>query len=153
MTTIAWDGKTLAADSQITYGGLACTLEKIWRLNGGQLFGATGAAQDAYAVRYWLEDPSRPEPKLGDDFAGILILTDGSSWRLESSLIRMPITESCHALGSGRDFAIAGMALGLSAVQAVELAIRFDAYSSGEVTALHWAPSHLADSVPTVRMG
>ncbi len=41
-----------------------------------------------------------------------------------------------HALGSGRDFALAAMYLGKSALEAVEVACEFDGYSGGEIVVL-----------------
>ena len=54
MTTIAWDGKTLAADKLASYGELRTTVTKIFRLSDGSLVGgaakfdpATGNGVDA----------------------------------------------------------------------------------------------------------
>lgn len=50
------------------------------------------------------------------------------------TLIR--IYDAFHATGSGRDFAIAAMALGHSATIAVKLAARFDVHTSSDVDQL-----------------
>lgn len=134
MTTIAWDGKTLAADTlAVSGGGLKRTAEKIFRLTDGRLYGGSGEYQEVLLVRDWLNGGTKPD-KL-DDFSGLLI--DGTrSYRIESKCVLMPIAESFHAVGSGRDFALSAMYIGRSAREAVELAMRFDAWTGGEITVL-----------------
>lgn len=137
MTTIAWDGKTLAGD---TVGISACMrrrVQKIFRLSSGDLFGAAGEYDEALLAKEWLEDQSKSKPTL-KDFSGLLITEDGA-FKLESALIRMPILEPFHAIGSGRDFAIMAMHLGKTAREAVELTLIYDAYSGGPVETLELA--------------
>lgn len=133
MTTIAWDGKTLAGDRRA--GGTFLTrVKKIWRLSDGRLFGCAGSLDEMTAVRDWLE--GEPKPKGLRDFTGILIELDGTVCRFEEKLTRTPILERCHAVGSGAPFAITAMALGKTAREAVGIAARFDPRTGGGVDVL-----------------
>jgi hypothetical protein len=139
VTTIAWDGKTLAADSMSVAGmGLKRVVPKIFRLANGWLFGGSGEYQEVLLVRDWLNGGEKPG-KL-DDFGGLLVKGPKEVFRIESKCVLMPIEDAFHACGSGRDFALAAMHLGRSAREAVEVALVFDAYSGGTVEELTLAP-------------
>lgn len=135
MTTIAWDGTTLAGDTlSVTYNlrRAAC---KVWRLADGRLYGGSGEYQGILAVKQWLEDGEprgEKEPKL-DDFSAMVIDQEGQCFRLESQLIYMPVSEPYHAVGTGRDFALTAMLLGKNAREAVEIAALFDVYTGEKV--------------------
>lgn len=134
MTTIAWDGKTLAGDTAGISACLKRRVQKIYRLSNGDLFGAAGELDDLLQAKEWLEDQSKSKPAL-KDFSGLLI-TPAGPFKLECALIATPVLEHFHAIGSGRDFAIAAMHLGKSAREAVEIALIFDANSIGPVETL-----------------
>lgn len=142
MTTIAWDGQSLASDSLCVNGHIAsATMRKIGRGPGGELAGAAGDAGFNRQFIAWVESgrhgPS-PEPKLDKndctDF-GFVVLTDGNIELHENagvSIVRAPF----YACGSGRDVALGAMAHGATAEQAVQAAISLDIYSGGEITVL-----------------
>jgi len=133
VTTIAFDGKTLAADSQTSlYKGRAV---KIHRLNDGSLYGASGNLSEGVAVRLWLNDPALPMPKVADSFHAILI-RDGQLFALENDLTLVPYQCKYFAVGSGREYAMAAMLLGKTAREAVEVAIQLDINSGGEIQSL-----------------
>jgi len=134
MTTIAWDGTTLAGDTLVVAGNLKTAGVKLYRLQDGRLYGGSGYQEQVLAVREWLETAGE-KPKL-EQFAAILITPDGACLRLEEQLIPMPIQERFHAVGSGRDFAMAAMALGKTALEAVLLAAHWDAWTNDDVMTL-----------------
>jgi len=132
VSTIAWDGHTLAADSQCTIGAMPCQTIKIRKLADGRLYGHTGNAEDGAAVFHWLETGGeKPEVK---DFAALLVGINGQLSRLEDKLVAFPVNSPFHAAGSGRDYAIAAMHLGKTAREAVELACLYDIYTGGPIT-------------------
>lgn len=133
MSTVAWDGRSLAADRQCC-GGFKARTTKVWRLPDGSLFGGAGIIEQILAVRAWLEEGG-DKPERLDDFSGILI-ESGRAYRLEEKLIRDRIVERCHAVGSGAPFAITAMALGKTAREAVLIAARFDPRTGGGVDVL-----------------
>ena len=136
MTTIAWDGQTLAGDCQ-------CSLfrgqnVKIHRLPSGSLYGGSGEVGALYAVKDWLTAHGEGEkPKCSEHFHAIVIDKYGKVFALEDNLIFMPITDRpFFAVGSGREFAMAAMFLGQTAENAVKIAHEFDTGTGREVDIL-----------------
>lgn len=141
MTTIAWDGRTLAGDRRGNAGGMAYELSKIRRTADGRLLGFSGDIGVGMLMLDWLEavppgGGPRPPQQDTDRWATVLEITpDGACWchgRDRSWRIEQPF----FAIGSGRDFALAAMALGRSAAEAVDLAARFDTGTGNGVDAL-----------------
>lgn len=132
MTTIAWDGKTLAGDTFADRGGLKYHVEaKVFDIpEVGVLFGGAGNLRDVLAVRDWLA--KKIEKPTVSDFAGIIVRA-GSVGLMEDSLAELPLPFPKFAVGSGRDFAIAAMRLGSTAREAVELACEFDTFSAAPI--------------------
>lgn len=125
MTTIAFDGTTLAADTMANSAGMRRSVSKIFRLDDGRLFGAAGEYQNVLMALEWLNKGGE-RPTLTDDFTGLVIDLQGQCFRYENKLYQSLISERTTACGSGRDFAIAAMHLGKSAVEAVAIAGIFD---------------------------
>lgn len=137
MTTIAWDGKTLAADRQLTASGVPFLTTKAHRLPDGSLFASCGALEGNAAVHQWLRDGGdKPVMDKDDDFDGLLIKPDGSAWMLNKKLHLIAIESPQFATGSGRDFALAAMRMGKTAREAVEFACELDIWSGMGVTEL-----------------
>jgi 20S proteasome alpha/beta subunit len=133
MTTIAWDGKTLAADSRATSSGMPYKAIKIFRLDDGAIFAGSGDYGQVCVVKDWVECSIGKSRPVADDFAGLYVAANGEAYRLESSLIMLPLHEQFHAIGSGRDFAMAAMHCGRSAREAVEIAAIYDVFTGGDV--------------------
>lgn len=134
MTTVAWDGKTLAADKQATNNGLRATVTKIWRV-GQLLVGGSGSPDFIGEMLHWIERgrelplfPNTQRDK--DDWQPILVVeADGTLSVYERTPFPLRPEGDFHAMGSGRDFAMAAMHLGCDARRAVEVAIELDAGS------------------------
>ncbi|MGH6820872.1 MAG: hypothetical protein ACREDU_08445 [Methylocella sp.] len=129
MTTICWDGKTLAADT-FAHGSVIVKVHKLYRLSDGAMFGAAGSCQEAMAVLAWLNGGEKPADL--ENFVGLIITRAGAQF-LGERLMREPVLEPFYAIGSGAHFAIAAMACGKTAIEAVRLAERFDPYTGGPV--------------------
>jgi hypothetical protein len=127
MTTIAWDGVTLAADRRITSGTVTYSTTKIRRTSDGRLIGATGDYGVCSAMLDWLESGgARPTCQDSERWISALeIMPDGACW-MHNRDSRWQVEDRFIAVGSGRDYAMAVMALGHSARAAVEIAARFD---------------------------
>lgn len=131
MTTICWDGETLAADSQAICN-FKSDIRKIHRLPDGRLFAGAGAVQEVLAVLEYLRGGEKPTGL--ENFEAMLIQA-GSAAYLGDRLMHKPITAP-YAIGSGSQFAIAAMACGKTAAEAVRIAIRFDNGSGGRVESM-----------------
>jgi 20S proteasome alpha/beta subunit len=147
MTTIAWDGVTLAADRRISSGTITYSTTKIRRTADGRLIGATGDYGVCSAMLDWLEHGgTRPQCQDSERWISALeIRPDGSCW-MHNRDSRWCVEDSFVAIGSGRDYAMAVMALGHSARMAVEIASRFDPGSGNGVDELAFAAATAGES-------
>ena len=132
MTVIAWDGKTLVADKRAVLYGHPSTTTKIFRAPDGSLLGASGEQDTATALIAWYCDGADGVfPDNDDDDGGVaarlLVITPtGAIHTYERFPLPMIMQDKFYAIGSGRDYALAAMHLGLNAYAAVEVAIALD---------------------------
>lgn len=135
MTTIAWDGKTLAADRLRTVGNTPMGATKLFRveapfysggLKGGILFGACGDSWDCAAFRLWVEGGNPPTPK---NLGVVAIDARGVCWYGGETLIFHEVELPYWACGSGADYALGAMAAGKPAREAVEIASGLDVHT------------------------
>ena len=128
MTVIAYDGETLACDSLMTDGSDQFHTLKIFRLKDGRLFGGAGHAGYAARILEWLGNGSKKKdrPDLSvfskGSFEGLLI-DEGCCFMLDAYLAPIPIVGKRAAVGSGASHAMALMAAGYSAPDAVAFII------------------------------
>ena len=128
MTVIAWDGTTLAGDTRLSDGADNLTGIKIYRLPDGRLFGGSGHAGYIARVLEWLGRGSKPKDRPDcskfdrGSFEGLLI-DGGHCFLLDTFLAPIPITSPRVAVGSGASHAMALMAAGMTAPEAVQTII------------------------------
>ena len=142
MTTIAFDGKILAADMLgVDHYGLKSTLHKIMQ---NSEFAAGLAGSTAQQIKWWKETERMPLDEVldygyptfekeKDDPAIMLICRDTLKiWRHTDGVFCAHHGKK-FAIGSGRDYALAAMYLDQSAKRAVQTAAYFDVYTSTDV--------------------
>ncbi len=131
MTTIAFDGKTLATDSLMTASGVRFgTVDKIFKLNDGSVLAICGAYSLAQPLIDWLNGIAEmPGYDADETISGILIPSD-ESHPLEISTKYYKF-RACipWAGGSGEAIALTAMKCGKSAIEAVKIACELDIYS------------------------
>lgn len=131
MSVIAWDGHTLAADKQASFGTLIRTTTKIFRCSNA-LLAYAGEAAFGEEVKAWWERGADPDKfpvscRDKDDWAGLMVFRRAAPIaRYERTPYPVWFEDKQFAIGSGRDFAIAAMYLGKTAREAVEVAIALD---------------------------
>lgn len=139
MTTIAFDGKTMACDTRIVCGNNCYNTDtKIYENE----FVVIGAAGDAGVGIVLIRDNSVLNPKSYDfDFEALVFVKDTEkvykvafykSWDCAlSSVIR--VADSFAAVGSGAPYALAAMECGYSAHGGVAVASKFDTNTGGKI--------------------
>lgn len=146
MTTIAWDGKFLAADSQETTDGIAlkCTEPKIRKI--GDVFVACAGDSGTIAeFERWVEggrlEEDTPSLDEKESFAAFVLEKSGKmvSYEEEMKPFVVPIP---YAIGSGWKAALTLMVSGMSSVEAIETICdkRLDVYTSGPVQVVEIPP-------------
>jgi hypothetical protein len=143
LTTIAWDGKTLAGDTRCTQNGLPCRMAtKVHRIvmPDGEigLFAGSGARWQCDEVVNWIAAgvPPARRPKFETDSFNGIVIRESGVFTMDSGCQPFEVLEEFTASGSGRDFAIAAMHCGKTALEAVEIAALYDIYSGGPFTAV-----------------
>ena len=148
MTSIAWDGKTLAADGRTTWDGVIIedSSKKIYKLIGNLgdekllAFASCGYADGSEYIKYWLETGAIPEEYPRGIEVSLIVVTDVNVYTAfggsEDGVCRLCRGRNREANGSGRDFVYSALTLGMDAVQAVKHACKLDIYSGGKITKL-----------------
>lgn len=137
MTVIAWDGKTLAADRQITSGYTKNKRITKIRKYGNVLCGVTGETKYADALFKWVEGGRIKErfPSFSDDNQVMLVVIDDKDlieyW--SSTFETKYPRDERTSWGSGKELALGAMAAGADAKKAAEIAREYDLYCGGGV--------------------
>jgi hypothetical protein len=125
MTTIAFDGKTLATDSLVSSSGIVFGLvNKIHKLKDGRHVAFCGDFAPTPELIAWLNGGDKPE--LGDnESVGGIVVGPLGAFEISASLRLFP---ACipWAGGSGEVIAMTAMRCGKTAAQAVEIACTTD---------------------------
>lgn len=135
MTTIATDGKQMAADT-LQVGEYIDQVEsvKIFRIRG-ELVGIAGDYSEARHYLEWLHNGSKKESKptfdKDADFEAIHA-TEQGVYHVTKNMYRVAIGKPA-ACGTGGTFAVAAMLAGATPTEAVEIAVRLDPYTGGKV--------------------
>jgi hypothetical protein len=139
MTTIAYDGRTLAADRRANSSGAIRTVCKIFDC-GEYVFAGTGVADESELIAGYIRKgfslAAAKELDFSDENSyGIVVRkADGKCFCISGKhLTLVPILDEQFAMGSGRDFALSAMAFGKTAKEGVEFAMRFDAATGNGV--------------------
>jgi 20S proteasome alpha/beta subunit len=142
MTTIVWDGKTLAADRQANAVGMRRLVTKIFKIDRN-LVAVSGDYDLAQDMIKWMQDGGEPKTfpetqKDIDKMVNVLWLPSPDKiFTFERS--PNPLDFSANkviCMGSGRDFAYGALEMGADAVKAVEVAIKYDTNSGMGVDTL-----------------
>ncbi|WP_043530144.1 hypothetical protein [Litchfieldella xinjiangensis] len=133
MTTIVWDGTTLATDSLISVNGSTYNhAQKLFQLDNGEWVAFAGEQQEWWEVMEWLNAgaPSNNKPHVSR--IEMIIVGPGGVFEMFTKLVRMPVSGPV-AYGTGWKWALAAIDHGRNAVEAVEYAKTRDHDTGGEV--------------------
>jgi hypothetical protein len=141
MTTIAFDGEVMAADMLATDNwGLK---DNVSKLLIGKNFVAGGAGDRSKILHWWSSVKSLSFEEIlnygypdydseKNDPSILIAYLNGGVYKHAGGLF-MPCSRVFHAVGSGRDYALAAMYLGRSAKESVEIAMIFDNNTGGQI--------------------
>lgn len=134
MSVVVWDGKTLAADKRASNGSLIFTTTKIRLLDrnsGDVLLGWTGDQDSGEMMAKWYTNGAEPNEwpecqKDKDAWCRLIVVNAAGAAFYERQPVAIRVEDAFAAWGSGRDFALAALYLGKSAIDAVLIAGHFD---------------------------
>ena len=141
MTTIAWDGKTMASDTLATdYWGMKEVVTN--KILTGKDFLLGCAGEHGQIMQWWrgisnftaqelLDVGYTPYCRDSNDPSMVLVCEHGVFRHVSGIFAK--VSRPYHAVGSGREYALMAMRLGKSASEAVALAIEFDVNTGGEI--------------------
>ena len=148
MTTIAIDSTLMmASDSQATIGNRRVQeyVQKVF-LVGDCIVGIAGRYSEALVFVNALEEILKREALQSvtdveipqvicdelDNVDALLITPEGNIFQYEGSRFNIPVTAPV-AIGSGAEYALIAMDCGKNAQEAVEVAIKYDVFSGGDI--------------------
>lgn len=149
MSVIVWDGVTLAADRQVTDGGMIRQTTKIREIKKGKykgyLVGGAGATATANLMMDWFEAGANPQffpyEYMKSDALGatlVVITQKKEIWRYDHLPVPIIMEDAWYCTGSGRDFAYGALACGANAKEAVEIACTFSTECGVAIDAIKW---------------
>lgn len=151
MTTIAWDGKTLAADSQSQQENIICSQQEIkiyvnpadkaWAINGIPIlaFGTSGdCGAEVEIIDALISDLSYKTEFIPlHSFEMIAVINENEAFIVnknrDSTSAYISFHKGKYAIGSGGLIATAAMQCGKNAEEAVKVAIDIDLYTGGQI--------------------
>lgn len=134
MTVIAWDGKTIACDSQMSDNGIIQKTIKLHRVNDSWI-ASSGSSRAGVAMRQWIADGTKDFPKLEkiDEGTRMVVFSPSGITEYEASEYGVLLIGDLLAWGSGCDLAIGAMEMGASAVEAVRVACKHEVHCGGDI--------------------
>lgn len=139
MTVVAFDGVTMAADKRATSSGYPVTTTKVFRV-GNKVVGLSGNGDVCRTMLQWATAGFRVDsfPAVATDSDVDMLVAEAGRPILCFGRGPFPlvIEDRFAAIGCGRDFALAAMHLGKSAVVAVDLACKLDVHCGNGIDAL-----------------
>lgn len=139
MSVIAWDGKHMVADNQVTHGNVPKRIKKIVKFVRNKVphgAGFVGCASEGLALIEWYK--AGADPLLMPDYPDTELVVCTKDWC--ASYIDCPtpvkILEGYYATGSGGDFATSSLAMKQTAKQAVLHAIKHDVFCGMGTTSI-----------------
>lgn len=141
MTTIAFDGKSLCSDSLLSVGDMRLgSVQKVFKevVEGRVvLYAGSGNHANWHAAMNWLVDREGDCPVFDsdsdNDFTLIEVTGPFTAFYYGPSMRLTPAPLPYVVAGSGEAYALAALTLGKTAREAVELAIKLDCSSGGEI--------------------
>ncbi len=149
MTTIAFDGTWLAADSCSWSGGARRRVRKVFKVRAADgrrfLVAFAGNGDFAISVLRWMEGRhARPDPLAFMPVAelelqcALVIDEKRRVWQLGNTLVYSLMREKVYAFGGGQDFAWGALEAGASARQAIRIAMKRSNYAGLGVDAVRF---------------
>jgi ATP-dependent protease HslVU (ClpYQ) peptidase subunit len=134
-TTIVWDGKYLACDTQASYGHSRATVATkiVYSPARQEWMGFAGDLAFYHRVKSWFLNSKSPISDLKGDFGVVVVNQKGVCRHYGGGLSSYVEIEGPFAIGSGSEYALGAVCAGRSAKEAVQIASHLDIYTNDRV--------------------
>lgn len=138
MTTIAWDGRTLAADKGSWCGGFHHAVKKVHRVTAPDgrryLVAFCGDPVFATSILRWMrgevENPGICLDADKDRDSAVVVDESLQVWRLSARLVYVPIEGRLHTHGAGQEIAMGALMAGADAVKAIRITMQVSDFAA-----------------------
>jgi len=132
VTTIAFDGRHLAADSLVTSDiKYQKPFRKVRKFRNGIIAAGAGSLSQLVLFFEWC-NLGMPDDEIPVHDLDAIIIIEGIPYQFNGALVPLDI-DPPFSLGSGAHIALGAMAAGASARKAVSIAARYDPGTGGSV--------------------
>ena len=142
MTTIAYDGRFICADTRVTTGKTMILPEHAQKfvISDEGHVGLSCGSISSQVTRFfdWVragcpEGGFSPSPEVKAEY--IVFYPDGRCFQFDpGGPMEIKLNRGIYAWGSGEQFALGAMAYGASAYDAIKVAMQFDCWTGGDIT-------------------
>lgn len=136
MTTVAVSKSAMCSDSLCIDQGSRSYVQKIFAVDGA-LIGFAGEVSQGLMFVEWYVSGGKDHYPFDKNFEAVVLYEDGSIYSYDSGLMPIKMEQQYYAIGSGKQAATAAMMMGMSPSEAVEIAIKIDACTGGNIQRLH----------------
>ena len=131
MTTIVFDGDSLAIDNAGLHGGTLMPVVKSWLLPNNVVATGIGDGAQISLMVEWYKDGADPEKfpasqRIATPWCELIIVKGDGLFRYERSAFPIQHGFNRCAFGTGKDFAYGALAMGATATEALHIAAHFD---------------------------
>ena len=138
MSVVVWDGESVAADKAAISSDMRARTTKLWRIETGEILAWTGTQDCGLLLAQWYKNGAHAAqwPMFQSDkelWTRLIVVSCQGVKYYEIQPVAQMVEDPYMAWGSGRDYAMGALAMGASAVQAVEIASRFCVTCGGGV--------------------
>lgn len=137
MTTVAFDGETLAADRQMSFHSVQ--VNKIYRLRDGSLAGGCGTMTLVQQLIRWLDGQGPAPDPSPEKYTVLHISKERGKPVLRLSVdgkVPIILRTKRFAIGSGSDYAMGAMDVGANAARAIRIASKYDPATGRQVDSM-----------------
>lgn len=132
MTIIAWDGRFIAADKMGVSGDMPLEVDKLIRLDSGEIVGIVGTQHRGLELLEWYKSNRGKKVEeivnaaINEDCSLVVVNDNKVFHYFNDGKHPFEIKEKIAAFGCGRELAMGAMAAGADALKAVEIACRYN---------------------------
>lgn len=125
MSIIIWDGKTIAADKQMTGNGIIHVATKIFKVNDKEVVAFNGALDQAYVLFEWYKNgcvkDDWPDFQSSDEWTGMVVATQNTLQVYQRYYLPITYEDKYLTFGAGREIALGALSMGADAIKAVKI--------------------------------